>query len=417
MHVKGIGHRSIAIATVSLTFLLFAKAADASVGFKAENGWAFSTDGFINAFAVDQFGNSGPQPANTAADALGPTTDHNTFRVRTGLLPGLIAFNVASPDIGGLKLAARVGFYPQIQTNGSRVLSPSGNAPAFGSQIDLREAFFTVDGSFGQFLAGRALNLFQGKNILTDMTLFGVGVQGAAIGNGGTTAGRIGYGYDYTSFGAQFRYTTPDLSGLKLALQIGDPNTIDGVLAGGPSATEVRMPELEAEISYAGKSGDVGIQAWVSGLVQKAWVPTGGDVTAAGGAGGVGLSLGGLDLLGSGFYGKGLGSIYMLQLDALDSAGKERDSGGFLAQAAYTVGATKFGVSYGQNMKKETDADAAARATSAEIDTRRSITGGLYHNINSALKLVAEYTWTQTKWFGGADRSSSVVALGGFLSW
>jgi hypothetical protein len=412
--------------------LAIAASAQAAVGFKAESGWEASVDGFVNIFAVDQFEPSGPVPANTAADALGQNSQHNTFRLQTGLLPGLVAINAASPDLGGLKIKTRIGFYPQVQTSGGRVLSSIGTTPAggtspggFGSQIDLREIFFTVDGSFGQVLAGRALNLFQGQNILTDMTLFGVGVQGAAIGNGGTTAGRIGYGYVYTSFGPQFRYTTPDLGGMKLAVAIGDPTHIDGLLAGGPTASDVRLPEVEAELSFAGKSGDAGYHLWLSGLAQKTWFTkagastgssvSGDAVTAAGGAAGAGVTLGAIDLLASGFYGQGLGSIFMLQLDALDATGKERTSYGFLGQAGFKMGATKLGLSYGQNTKKETDADAAARATAAEVDTRRSITGGLYHDVNAALKLIAEYTWTQTKWYGGADRSSNVVALGGFV--
>ncbi|HET9595440.1 MAG TPA: porin [Anaeromyxobacteraceae bacterium] len=417
-------HRWTLPALAALT-LAAAGSAQAAVGFKTDTGWEASFDGFVNAFAVNQFASDLPTGTNLAPDLLSASTKDNTFRLRTGLLPGLFAFNAAAPDFNGLKVKARIGLYPQIQTNQSRVIALGGGAgsvpaPAFGSQIDLREAFFTVDGGFGQVLAGRALNLFQGKNILTDMTLFGVGVQGNAIGNGGTTAGRIGYGYNYTSFGAQFRYTTPDLSGFKLAVQVGDPNTIDGLLAGGPVYTDTRLPEVEAELSYAGKSGDTGFQAWVSGLAQTNWLPaTETSVTALGGAGGLGVNFGGLELLGSGFYGQALGSFFMLQLDALDAVGKERTTWGALGQAAYKAGSTKLGVSYGQNKIKETSDDATKRAAGAVvgIDTRRSATAGLYHDVNAALKLVAEYTWVQTKWFDGTEHTSSLIALGGFVFW
>jgi hypothetical protein len=398
--------RTTGVLLASACLALTATTARAAVGFKTENGWGFSSDGFINVFAVDQV--SDTPPAGVAADPLSPATKENTFRIRTGLLPGLIAFNLEAPEMDGLKLRSRVGFYPQIQNQaGNRVLP-------FGGQIDLREAFFTVDGSFGQILAGRALNLYQGKNILTDLTLFSVGVQGAAVGAGGTTAGRIGYGYVYTSFGAQFRYTTPDLSGLKLAVQVGDPNAIGGDLAaGGPVFAETRYPELESEISYSRKHGDLGVQAWLSGMWQKAYAATGDSATAVGGAGGIGMNAAGFDVLASGFYGKALGSFFMLSLDALDATGEERKGGGFLVQGAYTLGKTKLGLSYGQNVKKETAADVGT----SQVDTRRSITGAVYHDVNAALKLVAEYTWSQTKWFGGADQATNTMALGAFLFW
>ena len=401
MHVNG--HRSMAIAIVSLTLLLFARAADASVGFKADSGWAFSTDGFINAFAVDQFGTE-KQPAGIVPDTTHPVEDttHNVFRLKTGLLPGLIAFNVESPDLDGLKLKGRVGFYPQINNNGA-------NRNSINPNVDLREAFVTIDGSFGQVLAGRAINLYQSKNILTDMTLFGVGALGSLSGD--VTIGRIGFGYLYPSFGAQMRYTTPDFSGLKFALQVGDPNAIMGT-------GEHRLPEFEGEISYAAKAGGVAYQAWVEGIFQKTHnVTAGNDATGAGGAAGVGASFSGLDLLASGFYGQALGSWLIFAVDALDAAGKERKSGGFLAQATYAIGATKLGVSYGQNTMQETASDTATRAAGAQLDTRRSIVGGLYHDVNKNLKLVAEYTWLQTKWFNDATQHANVAALGGFFFW
>ncbi len=74
-------------------------------------------------------------------------------------------------------------------------------------------------------MIGRALNLYEGKNILTDMTLIGNGVPLNMTG-GGVDLGHIGYGYTYTSFGPQFRYTTPDMAGAKIAFAICDPNGI-----------------------------------------------------------------------------------------------------------------------------------------------------------------------------------------------
>jgi hypothetical protein len=391
-----------ALAAVALC--LCPGAARAAVSFETD-GWTVSFDGFVNAFGANQMGSS--VPVGVVPDPLMTTDDLDTFRVRTGLLPGLFAFNVQAPRTEGLDVKARVGLYPQINNDNTR--------NAFGSQIDLREIFFTVDGRFGQVLVGRALNLYQGKNILTDMSLFGVGAQGPASA-GGTTLGRIGYGYLYTQFGAQLRYTTPELAGLKLAVGVVDPSQIAG---GGVTATRTDSPGVEAELAYARKLGAASVQGWVSALSQDAAVPGGDTKTAQGWAAGAGVGFHGVELLASGFGGKALGTFLLLDTDSLDADGAERRSLGFLGQAAYTYGKTKVGLSYGQTTSDETAGEAATRLAGgpAVLDARRSWTGGVYHDVNKHLKVVAEYTRATSEWVAGQRQSVDVVALGGFFMW
>jgi hypothetical protein len=391
--------------SVAIVIALAATTAGAAITLEASDGWQVSFDGFVNAFGANEMGSS--VPTGVAPDPLMTSEDLNSFRVRTGLLPGLFAFNVAAPRTEGLDVKARIGLYPQINNDNTR--------NAFGSQIDLREIYFTVDGRFGQVLVGRALNLYQGKNILTDMSLFGVGAQGPASA-GGTTLGRIGYGYLYTQFGAQLRYTTPDLAGLKLAVGVVDPSKIAG---GGVAATRTDSPGVEAELAYARKIGPASVQGWVSALRQEAGVPAGEVKTAQGWAAGAGVGLGGVELLASGFGGKALGTFLMLDTDSLDAAGAERRSLGFLAQAGYTLGKTKAGVSYGQTTTDETASEAAARLAGgpAALEARRSWTGGLYHDVNKHLKVVAEYTRATSEWVTGQRQSVDVFALGGFFRW
>jgi hypothetical protein len=398
-------HRlALVMSAITLTISTPARAA---VGFETSDGWKGSFEGFVNAFAVNQIGSRPPD--GVAPDALLTTDPNNAFRIRTGLLPGLLAFNVSAPRTEGLDMKARVGFYPQIQNANTR--------NQFGSQIDLRELYFTVDGSFGQVLAGRALNLYQGKNILTDMTLLSVGAQGP-ISAGGTTLGRIGFGYVYTNFGAQLRYTTPEFAGAKLAIAAVDPSQIAG---SGVAATETRLPGVEAELSYGRDVGPAKVQAWVSGLGQRAWIPaTDTAVRAVGVAGGLGAKFSRVDLLASGFGGSGLGSFFLLDTDSLDATGEERESYGFLAQGLVSVlPATRLGLSYGQNTMRETGAEEAARAggAAALLERRWSITGGVYHDVNKYLKVMGEYTRATTEWFGGQDQAVDVIALGGFFFW
>jgi hypothetical protein len=135
-------------------------------------------------------------PVNVRPNSI----DAEGFRIKSGFLPGIIAFNIKAPTMNGLDMAARVGFYPEPSNKNVK--------NTFDGQIDLREIFFTVDGNFGQVLAGKGLSLFLGQNLLTEMTLMGIGRLGGALNaDVGPTLGRIGYGYVYPNFNAQFRYT------------------------------------------------------------------------------------------------------------------------------------------------------------------------------------------------------------------
>jgi hypothetical protein len=399
---------SILVSSVALP----AGPARAVTALKLESGWSVATDGFVNAFLVDETGDA--RPAGVDADAFyGRPNDQGNFRVRTGFLPSKLGFTFGAPEAGGVKVQMRVAMYPQINNGGSRTsISPN---------IDFREFYFTADGSFGQVLMGRALNLFQQGNILSDMSLFGVGVPGAGL-PAGPTLGHVGFGYLYPSFGAQLRYTTPALSGLKLAVAISDPSNIAG---GGVNADITPMPTFEAEASWSMKTGAAALRAWVDGLYEQAKYAAGAttaSVTAAGVAAGVGAGFSGLDVVVSGFTGKGLGTTTEMDVDALDATGKERTVSGVLGQATYTfAGKTKIGASYGRTMAKQTDAEKAAGGS---LDNRQAITAGVYHDVTSWMKIVGEYTNAKLTWFTPAGstasaptQSSNIVGAGMLVFW
>ncbi|RNC68480.1 MAG: hypothetical protein ED859_10215 [Desulfuromonadales bacterium] len=387
---------------------LSAGTAQAAFVVGGENGWQFTTDGFINVFATYESLERKPDGV-TGGQLNGdlPTDQASQqFRVRTGLLPVGIGFNIKSPTINGVDYAVRLGLYPQIQNNG-------GSRTDLAPNIDFREIYFTADGKFGQFLAGRAINLYQSKNILTDMSLFGVGVVGPVTS--GPTMGHIGYGYLYPNFGAQFRYTTPDLSGVKVAFSVNDTNDIG-------SATERNIPRLEAEVSYATTFTGGKMQAWLEGLYQTAGftnsspIRPGGHATSVGGAGGVQVFLGGLELLASVYGGQALGMLGMQGGDATDAVGKERKNWGFLAQTTYQLNPEwKFGINYGQSRALATDADDADSVS--HIKLQHAAVAAITYSINKNWQVMAEYTWAQDKWFNGSHQNGNMGAVGTFFYW
>jgi len=403
-----------------------------------DNGWEVSFDGNVNGFYVNS--DIDPAPAQASGGVLAGATlnalapDQDVSRVRTGLLPAFFSFNVKSPTVNGLTGKGRISFAPQIQN--------ANTETAFGAQIDMREVFFDVEGSFGTISVGRTLSLFQRKNILTDMTLFGVGVHGVQKG-GGTTLGRIGWGYVYPNFNARISYRTPDINGFQVEVGMFDPSTVAS--ESGLAATITDTPAFEAEASYATSFAGGSLMFWVGGAYQEAEF-TAGTVDALGAAlggtdvettgvhGGIQATFGGFDFVFSGYTGEAIGLTLQYDTDSLDPFGQERDNDGFIAQGSYTfAGKTKVGLSYGESNADETAGERACRtavgaaaiaaacpngvANESRAAQQNAWTVGVYHDVTSWLKVVAEYTNSETEWHGGESHDVDTFAVGGFFFW
>jgi predicted porin len=260
-----------------------------------------------------------------------------------------------------------------------------------------------------------------GKNILNDMTLLTVGAAPAGS-HGGTTLGHIGTGYLYANFGPQIRYTTPDLAGAKLAIAIAEPYNIT------LDTAKTNSPRVEAEFSYAKAfGGGTTVQSWVSGLYQTAprkdtaTARPGKDDESIGGAYGLGAGFSGINLLFSGYGGRGLGMVSAQEgksaLSA-DAGGSTRLSWGYLAQATYRLTPSiLLGLNYGQSRLEETHVDAANRAAAALIKNQEAGTGTVTYNLNKFTQFVAEYTYAQDTFHDGAKAHSNLFALGTMFYW
>ena len=179
-------------------------AAPASAVSWSAGDWEVSYSGFINSFA------------NYAND--GATGGDDNFHLSEGLLPAFHTMKATSPATGGLTGTAQITFAPHTTTSKTVDQQTATNVAAGvpnGGAIDVREVFFNVEGSFGTVSVGRTLALFQRQSILNDMTLFGVGAFSTQEG-GGTTLGRIGYGYVYGDFRNRFAWKSPDMNGFSI---------------------------------------------------------------------------------------------------------------------------------------------------------------------------------------------------------
>ena len=339
---------------VGLVALAAASTSVQAVTLVAEDGWEVKVGGLINQFVVFTDDDNGD----------------DLSEVRDGLLPAFLNFDFKAPTMNGLDLAAHISF------------SPGTNQSSYDT-FEQREVYFTVDGSFGQVLAGKALGLYGSHNILTEQTLYGVGY--GTGGNGGTTLGGIGFGYDYAAWRSQVKWTSPDMNGFKVAFSVADNsggalrlagNLPTGSLATGDGGQDSEDFRYEGDLSYAGAFDGGSYLLWLSGMSQGDDVANGDDRAQDEKAYTVGgtLSVSGFEFM----------AQYSDSEGALDDVTKvEWDQ--YVVQAGYRFGGSTL---VSANYSELTDKSSGVGSD----DSGERITVGVYHDVNANLKLVAEYT-------------------------
>jgi len=387
-------------------------ASQAQLSMQMGNGWNFTFAGNVNAFVTHEFFTK-DGATFTPGGIVQPGPDlFDETRIRTGLLPAFAVFDAKGKE-GNTDLGVHFGFAPEIQC-------ATGVHDCFGAQIDMRQVYMTVGGTWGQILAGRELGLFGRQNILTDQTLFGVGATGS-LGDtgpgtgGGTTLGRIGFGYIYPNFNAQVTFSTPTGRSAQLSVGLFEA-------ASNGDYHEIQLPRVESELVFTHGSHKV----WLGGLVQSTKnAITATDkvsATAWGGSGGFRWQGAQFSVTGSGYYGQGLGTTFLtanaecaIATCGANGSDDLRKSYGFIGQVTMMPAAnskTTFAVSYGSSYLKESSTEKAAATTFRTENTL--VSGGIYHQATKSLKVVAEvnYNWTKDKIDATATNKSFTPAVG-----
>ena len=394
--------------------------AHAAVVLGGADGWEVSYGGFINLFYTqsDFEWNSGGS--------------EDSAHLQEGLLPSFHTMVVKTPEMNGLTGTGQITFAVDSSSEKASRLNKSG-VFGTGSNIDMREVFFNVAGDFGTISVGRTLSLFGRQSILKDYTLFGMGaIQGPDTG--GTGLGRIGYGYVYPDFRTRFVYQTPDMNGFQLSVGIFDPQEPGGLVAGTEVApywvSETDTPQFQAEATYNTEFEGGNFSGWAGFIWQEQEITASplvlenGTVSSGGGTGDVetvGWNIGaevtasGFNVGGQYYDGEALGVLVFSSgagfgFNCNAMVCKEAKNDGFYVQAGYTFnGATKIGGGYGESRQ---DADMMYGIAKQEGTLW---TVGVYHDVNSWLKVIAEY--------GNYDhtilnqKDVDTFSIGGFLLW
>jgi len=369
--------------------------AQAQLNMQMGNGWNMTFSGNVNAFLVYEASSA---DGTVGGGALVPAGETHGFNIRTGLLPAMAVFSIKGRE-GNRDLGATFGFAPEIQC-GPANNNYANRANCQGTQLDMRQVFMTVGGiGGGQILFGRELSLFGRQNILQDMTLFGTGPTGGANA-GGTTLGRIGFGYNYPNFNAQLTWSSAAGKPSQLSIGLFDPSEVD-------TYTQTSIPRLEAEWTLKKPNGTM---FWLNGTAQSAKdVGADASLTSFGVGGGIKFAAEKFSLVGSGFYGSGIGTTLNF-LNATDGT-DARTSIGWYGQGMFNMNAaTQLGLSVGQNILNGTDAEA-----NANLVTNTAIVAGMYRKMSNMFRSTLEFTYNMSTADGAQDNTGYVVSAGWLL--
>ena len=447
--------RKIAIAAVPAVMALASTSVDSKILLMSQEGWEVSFDGAANAFVMKNSVSDIPTDTNDGERLAGGfktfggvAGGNDDTSIVTGLLPNVWGMTLKAPTANGLDVSARLGLYTHM----------NGGDNALGNgQINLRETSGSVSGSFGTVLIGRSLGIHQSNAILNDMLLFGVGAA-ASANNSNTTLGRIGLGYLYTDFQPQISWTLPGVDALNgnFGAKIGifDPNTVASDTA-TYSASDKHAPRVEAQITYNGGIGDLGVNLWVDGSYQNTertaaeaaqfgnhYSSQSGthttvnddetDIDSSAVGFGTKLSYQGFSLVASGFYGSAMGirGQHSVQTGAgatgaLDDQGNPRVSYGGYLQGTYDFGqGTSAGYSYGGNCLRRTGRDmhlyvpTDGSTATGIMNCQTMHSGMIWHNVTDNFRLVAEGGYTEKTWYLALEeQEDSFGGVGAFFFW
>jgi len=372
---------------VAGALVAFSSAANAGIAIPAGD-WTVDIGGNVNAYYTH---------TTNSGTATGPTT--NT--IQTGLLPTALAIGAKTRQ-NDLDVAVQFSFWTGINASSGDNLHGTGasNGGLGYSSLNIRQSFLSFgDASWGTIKAGRDLGVFGSDAILSDMTLLGVGSNGGATGS--STLGRIGSGYLYADWLAQFQYQTPNWNGFQVTAAVQE--------ALGQTTNEDLGYAAKATYDFA--ANDVTGRVWAEGVTTKRNNGTTTSVTADAYGVGAKASYQGLGLVAYYYDGKnydgGVG-----QFPASTAAGdvivESKNSGGYV-QATYALPGvgTKLGASWGiSNIKVAGD---------AQESSREAWIVGAYHPLTKSVNLVAEYNKLDLENNVGATGSSKTVSLGAIL--
>lgn len=384
------------------------------------------------------------QPARDANGNLLAQGKLNKLRVRSGYYPNILTIGAHKTFGPQLKLTAQVSIWGTIEPVYAKDLMPPNRNRANGGrensvEADFHEGFLRLEGNWGEVNGGRFLSLY-GRGLTEIDALYGHGYgvgfpmvshSYAAPITGdlryqGPTGGMTGFGVLTATHAAGLTYTTPNLSGVKLAAGIFDPATYIGAHWGRTS-----VPRVEAELTYDLHRDGFVVHLFGSGGFQPLLTST--ESTSIWGAmGGGRLEVGPVRVGVGGFLGKASGINYAFDdnpalssststksVTTVDDMGMPstsmvknyelRNTRGFVGMLQVALGPVDIGGGYGQTVVLQVDADKANALMVSTLKSQTGITAAVVYHMNESLHLDLDFINGAYKWYNGESEKLNML--------
>lgn len=428
---RAVGPRAALVCLVLTAGVARTNEARADISLVKADDIEIYTSGRVGGFFSYGFGDAYPVPLNAAGGetirpggGLDPGSDTvpkvvdgmdrsdlqgtiNSMRVRTGFVPNVLGFGMRTHLTQSTELTAYISFWNTIEALGGRKTAPI--------YPDAREGYGKLQGPWGSFLVGRALDLFS-RGATENNFLYGHGYAlgyPGNISNAGPTAGLIGFGVLAAFFSPGIVYTTPSLSGLQLNVGVYDPNPAPGIY----EATREARPE--AELTYDLQTSSVKLHLFANGEFQRLYRPsvTKGVPTYGVGYGGR-VEAGPVHIGVAGHYGKGLGLSYALETTSttFSQMDEARTFDGYSAFAQYVTGDFDFNLGAGISRVFLLDSDKAVTDSSLIKYQLGMAAVAVYHATKHA-HFSLDYFRGQFKWYLGEKQNVNFISSGMTVTW
>lgn len=404
-----------------------------------KDGWTFYTDGRVNAFLTQTWGDDFPAPtvnpsttdpttgatvmqpqhtvtgsgqpftAGFPSDQGDPTGKVFGGRVRSGFLGSILAFGIKRQVTATTSAKAYIALWGTAESYGRDRTQDFGKSTSKG--LDVREGWIYFDGPWGGFTAGRQGGILGGMSTEIDfLYAHGYGLGLPCLDVYYPACGHIGTGALGPGNAAGFVYGSPKVGGLKLTAGLYDPVRLLGAWERTP------YPRPEGALTFDRRfTPGFFMKLAVEGMFQKYYQRAGTDSTNVWGvAGGGRFEIGFFRLGLSAFRGKGLGSYVALQNSMSTFSGVDlafRYFTGLYAQTAFVFGREQLSFGGGQVHVDQLPEDKLDGLTS-QLKNQTGYSVVFQHTLTENVVLDIDYFMFRTDWWGAPNSQYGTDAMG-----